>query len=254
MWKLIRASVTGTAHASSALPCQDHCLADTLSPTSAPDCLVCLVSDGAGSAKQGRRGAELACTRAWSAIKTAVFTPGSDPLNASIVRKWVKAVRRSIQTMAKAEHAVTGDYACTLLGAVIGADWALFFQIGDGGIVASVGGAQGVVFWPDTGPYANMTYFITDKDALTHLRVIFTRARIEEIALFSDGLQRMALSFQQLTPHTPFFEPMLAVLRKKRQDRVHALDGPLAVFLNSLPVNRRTDDDKTLVLATRRTP
>lgn len=99
-----------------------------------------------------------------------------------------------------------------------------------------------------------MTNFVTEEDALAHLHVSVTSARIDEVALFSDGLQRLALSFEQRTPHIPFFEPMLNVLRRQKPVECEALDEQLARFLNSSQINGRTDDDKTLVLATRRAP
>jgi len=69
---------------------------------------------------------------------------------------------------------------------------------------------------------------------------------------YSDGVQRLALSFEQRIPHNPFFEPMLNVLRNQKSAECEALDQQLAHFLNSPQINERTDDDKTLILATRR--
>jgi hypothetical protein len=89
------------------------------------------------------------------------------------------------------------------------------------------------------------------KSVSQSLQIAFTNSKINEVALFSDGLQRLALSFEQRTPHTPFFEPMLKVLRSKEPLDCAALDGQLAGFLDSPQVNERTDDDKTLVLASR---
>jgi hypothetical protein len=36
----------------------------------------------------------------------------------------------------------------------------------------------------------------------------------DEVAMFSDGLQRLALVYESRTAYTPFFEPMFSVLRK----------------------------------------
>jgi hypothetical protein len=253
MWKVIRASVVGTSHTDSNLLCQDECYADVMQIADGLDYLVCLVSDGAGSAKEGGKGAELACITARSSIEATIGNLRSFALlDESLVFEWIRDIQSVIYEKADLNALTARDYACTLLGAVIGSDKAVFFQIGDGAIVASSGYAQGVVFWPDSGPYANMTYFVTEEDALAHLHVTITDAHIDEVALFSDGIQRLALSFEQCTPHTPFFEPMLNVLRTQNPFECEALDHQLARFLSGPQINQRTDDDKTLVLATRR--
>ncbi len=248
MWNIVRASAVGTSHAASRLLCQDDCYADIFQ-----NHLICLVADGAGSAKKGGQGAELACSTARDRIEIAVEGQPLPIFDEFAVKEWIHAVRQVIHETAEADGLTTRDYACTLLGAVVGPKEAVFFQIGDGAIVASVGAAQGVVFWPESGRYANMTHFVADADALAHLQVVVTTAQIDELALFSDGLQRLALSFEQRIPHVPFFAPMLAVLRKLEPSECAALDEQLARFLDSPQINKRTDDDKTLVLATRRT-
>jgi hypothetical protein len=74
-----------------------------------------------------------------------------------------------------------------------------------------------------------------------------------EVAVFSDGIQRLALVYQAKEVHKPFFEPMFARLRKAAgNEEFDLLSGQLALFLGSPAVNERTDDDKSLILATRR--
>jgi hypothetical protein len=248
MWNIVRASAVGTSHAASGLPCQDDCYADIFQ-----NHLICLVADGAGSAKKGGKGAELACSTARDQIEIAVEGQPLPIFDEFAVKEWIHAVRQVIHETAETDGLTARDYACTLLGAVIGPKEAVLFQIGDGAIVASSGSAQGVIFWPESGRYANETYFITGGDAFEHLQIVVTTARIDEIALFTDGLQRLALSFEQRIPHVPFFEPMLAVLRKQEPSECAALDEQLARFLDSPQINGRTDDDKTLLLASRRT-
>ncbi|SOY52703.1 conserved hypothetical protein [Cupriavidus taiwanensis] len=169
------------------------------------------------------------------------------------IAEWVIAIQEAVRRAAAAVEATPRDYACTLVGAVVGTCNAVFFQIGDGAIVVSNRVAQGVVFWPEAGPYANMTHFVTDEDALDHLCIEMASVEVEEIALFSDGLQRLALAFDTRLPHHPFFDPMFGVLRSKKLEECEAVSAQLSKFLSSPQVNERTDDDKTLILATRRT-
>lgn len=253
MWKIIRASVIGTSHTDSNLPCQDECYADVMRSDAGLDYLVCVVSDGAGSAKLGGQGAELACITARASIEATLSSLELTAINECHVNEWIKDIQQAIYKTADVNGLAARDYACTLLGAVVSPNQAIFFQIGDGAIVASSGCVQGVVFWPDSGQYANMTYFVCEEDAFEHLHVTITNAHIEEVALFTDGIQRLALSYEQRTPHIPFFEPMLNVLRRQNPIECEALDEQLSKFLSSPQINERTDDDKTLVLATRRT-
>jgi hypothetical protein len=74
------------------------------------------------------------------------------------------------------------------------------------------------------------------------------------VALLTDGLQGLALRFSTREAHGPFFEPMFARLRREREGEPKGLGKELRAFLGSAPVNQRTDDDKTLVLATRLPP
>ena len=68
----------------------------------------------------------------------------------------------------------------------------------------------------------------------------------------TDGLQMLALNFAGRTAHRPFFEPMFRRLRSAAPGE--GLPLALRRFLNSPAVNGRSDDDKTLILATRVPP
>ena len=75
---------------------------------------------------------------------------------------------------------------------------------------------------------------------------------IDEVAIFTDGLQGLALHYESRRAHTPFFQPMFAWMRPAGSGYCEGLSSSLTSFLNSKKVNDRTDDDKTLILATRR--
>jgi hypothetical protein len=69
--------------------------------------------------------------------------------------------------------------------------------------------------------------------------------------MMTDGLQRLALDFRTQAPHEPFFSPLFKALRSAPV--AEDLAVPLRQLLSSSSVNERTDDDKTLLLATRLT-
>ncbi|KML60468.1 serine/threonine protein phosphatase [Burkholderia cepacia] len=212
--------------------------------------MVALASDGAGSAQFGEVGSEIACERGGRILLEAVEKLGEASLTEAAAVALLDSVRSEIGNAADERNATVRDLACTLLGAVIGPTRALYFQVGDGAIVARNGDALAPVFWPESGEYANMTYFITDANASDHLRAA-VRHSTDEVALFSDGLQRLALVFATETAHGPFFEPMFQALRPSTDDQVDPLCSALKRFLSSDAINDRTDDDKTLILATR---
>ena len=152
MWKVIRASVIGTSHTDNKSPCANDCFADVFIGWDAACYLVSIVADGAGSAKEGGYGAELTCATAARSIEASLTDVNKAALDEVLVEQWVKDIRRAIYEAAEKQNRPARDFACTLVGAVIGPSIAIFFQIGDGSIVVSSGCVQGVVFWPDSGP------------------------------------------------------------------------------------------------------
>ena len=109
------------------------------------------------------------------------------------------------------------EYASTLVGAVIGSDSAIFYQVGDGGIVFSSEGSAGEFDFgiePEDTEYVNMTDFITDELALECLKYKRVDGVIEDLILFSDGVFPIAVDYRENRPHHPFLKPMIAPLRE----------------------------------------
>jgi hypothetical protein len=98
--------------------------------------------------------------------------------------------------------------------------------------------------------YASSTYFITD-DPEPKLDFISLNGECSELAVFSDGIERLALDFGNLNAFERFFDPMFAPLKKLGPGRDRALSAGLRRYLDSPRVTERTDDDKSLVLARR---
>jgi serine/threonine protein phosphatase PrpC len=181
---------------------------------------------------------------------------GMEGIDAGFAAEALEAVRKAIATRATEDGAAPRDYACTLLAAVVGADRAAFLQVGDGVIVVAdpaMPDGWGWVFWPDRGEYANTTCFTTSPDAFDHLQFASRDGTVDEIALLSDGIQNMVLNMRDRTAHPVFFERIAAPLRTpapEGYDDAHS--RAIAELFASEMVNRRTDDDKTLVVASRR--
>jgi hypothetical protein len=249
-WTVIGSSVVGSSHSQSAAPCQDSCFYHVTNDADGNRYLVALAADGAGSAKYGEIGSEIACETGGRTLLAAVEKSGEAAFSSSLASGVLNAVKDEIEKAAMARNVLARELASTLLGAVVGPSKATYFQIGDGAIVARHDGALSPIFWPESGEYANMTYFVTDANASEHLHCI-TQDATDEVALFTDGLQRLALVFATETAHEPFFEPMFEVLRASSDEKTDEFCSALKRFLGSDAINERTDDDKTLILATR---
>jgi hypothetical protein len=119
------------------------------------------------------------------------------------------------------------DYACTLLGVIIGDDASAFFQIGDGAIVVGENGNRSPVFWPQHHEYVNSTNFVTDKTAPAALN-FEVRGRVDELALLPT-VSSNSYSFPKLVRFTsPFFEQVFAPVRASSVD---GIDGGLSRLL-----------------------
>jgi Protein phosphatase 2C len=247
-WKVLAASAVGTSHVADNRTCEDSCWANVDATLDGEPFLSMFVADGAGSAQHGGEGADLAMQAAaefmGSKLKAPEFTL-SDALAADLLA----AVRDRIRGEAERRELKARDFACTFLGLLCSSIATLVMQIGDGGIALDIGNGLVIPIVPMGGEYANMTHFITQDDAADLLVTKFYPVRAARAALFSDGLQRLAIHMATNTPHLPFFTRFFQVMTEitdEKQDEIH---NALVRFLQSPSVNERTDDDKTLALA-----
>lgn len=245
-WKVIGASVTGTSHIADERGCDDaHKFLITKN-----NCLVVCVSDGAGSAVRSAIAADISCREVTEKIALIVDESGSLTVN-ELYDIWEQVIIQ-LEKMAAVEEMPIEEFSCTLLGAVLFENHSLFFQLGDGAIIrADDTGYYNYVCWPQNGEYANTTFFLTDKNALANLKIVQLQERVCEVALFTDGLQLLALNMELKTVHQPFFTGMFHHLKQIEVGSVGILQDKLVSYLNSSQINQRTDDDKTLVLAVR---
>jgi hypothetical protein len=146
------------------------------------------------------------------------------------------------------------EFACTLMIAVVGLDASAFLQVGDGAMVVREEGDDGwsYVFWPQHGEYINSTNFVTSPDASKVMEFARPVRRIESFSCFSDGIESLVLHYATKTVHDPFFNAMMEPVRASTSIGVDdALSESLVRYLSADRVCNHTDDDKSLVLATR---
>jgi hypothetical protein len=249
MWKYLYDSVVGTSHLGVGGECQDSSLVTRCHVEGGETVLILVCADGAGSASQSKAGSSLACATAAScAAKFFEEGGNAQSLTTETPRGWLRTIHDALSAEALRRDLEPRELACTLLLAVVFESSAVFAQVGDGVIIKGTGTEFHPVFWPQNGEYLNTTFFVTDPQYEDHAHFEIDSGKITELALLTDGLQMLALNYAARTAHAPFFAPLFRALRDQP---VEDLTVPLRQFLESAAVNERTDDDKTLVLATR---
>lgn len=248
-WKYAASSVIGTSHQNNPDGvCQDSHTCRYLEGDY--PLLVAIVSDGAGSASHSKYGSRCACeyvdSRVIEASPEALFT-------SDFALDVLQGLRRRLKDAADEVGLTLREFACTLLVAIVNGRRAAFWQIGDGAMCFRIRGSETYqyAFWPEKGDYANVTFFVTDANAEEHLEFDVTDSEIVELAAFSDGLERLALDFVAGEAHAGFFNGLFPHLGTLEPGYSARISSQLTDFLGSERVNRRTDDDKTLILASR---
>lgn len=216
--------------------------------------LLAVVSDGAGSATFSSIGSRLVVECfARNAVSHLRSREPPQEITAWLVRRWMDNVRDRIFRAAEIKGTMPREMAATLVGAIIYPNRAIICHVGDGACVLRRRGGQlwEVPSWPAHGEYASSTYFVTD-DPEPNLDFVSIEAEYCDLAIFSDGIERLALDFLQKNASDRFFSPMFSPLEKlERPGRDRALSRILREYLDSPRVTEHTDDDKSLVLAHR---
>ncbi|MCA1246116.1 PP2C family serine/threonine-protein phosphatase [Massilia sp. MS-15] len=237
-WRSLAVSVTGPYHQRHDLSCEDAAGAATDGRW-----LVAMVCDGAGSAQEARRGAELVAQRVPAGLLQAAVESKGRRIR-TLVRQQLDAARRELSHTAEAAELPISAFATTVVGLVARGSHAVLFQIGDGAAVAFAdSGTPCAVLAAAEQEYANETYFLTDHSWNDSLRFMAVRT-LRACLLMSDGVTPFALESGGIK--RSFVDPVLACL-----DRHPA--GPageaLKRLLSSEQAGRQVGDDKTLLWA-----
>lgn len=252
VWIWAGASAVGTAHQESGAPCQDAVACHVWRQSSGAEVLIAALADGAGSTERADVGAKLATSTVVDVVRESLEAGAASALETvELIRFGAERARAVIATRAGDEDRDIGDFASTLLVAILHAGGGAVGQIGDGAVVAAdAHQSWQPVLWPDHGEFINTTRFLTDGDALEHLRVEQLPPNIASVCLFSDGLERLVLDFRTRTAHGPFFDRLFRSFAGERGGHAFSISRELAALLASDIVNCRTDDDKSILCAT----
>jgi hypothetical protein len=245
-WRIVAASVIGSSHERHNKPCQDAHHFQALLGNS----LVIAVADGAGSASLSEVGSKIAVAAAVEAVVLRWST--TPPIEENEWRAFLvdalQSALRSVEAEALAREVSIRELASTLIVLLASPEQVAVGQIGDGAVV--LGGKEGEVIsltLPDSGEYLNETSFLISPDAIEMAQFNIWQGSVSKLALFSDGLQQLALKMPEGSPHEPFFAPLFSFVESKYMDEM--AQEELVSFLRSPRIQERTDDDLTLVLA-----
>ena len=267
VWLASARSVRGNSHYASGLPCQDASAVATLSNGQV---LIACIADGGGSAALSHIGASIATAITMGALSLLAprlcLPPEQQPDEEALKAFWralVEDVRQCID--AEAEQVGTGSqhFGTTLLAVVATHNRLAMMQVGDGFIVyAGRGGppANGPAteapdpfhlgFKPDRGEFVGEVTWVTSSSSAFWEVDFGTRVvdgPLDFICLSSDGLEKVAITQRDQTPHSGYFEFIRARLTRQStaEEAAKLVDD---VLLNP-DLDKRTDDDKSVVVA-----
>ncbi|MEZ1314806.1 PP2C family serine/threonine-protein phosphatase [Pseudomonas fluorescens] len=242
-WRWAAASCVGTSHMRMGTRKQDAYTVMRISPHT----FCAVVSDGAGSASYGGQGASLLCRSLMADFRTW-FEHHDDLPDGEVILCWIDQVRDRLSEAAARRGVTRRQFAATLVMLVVFKNCVLALQIGDSALVARKDGVWEALCWPENGEFASTTYFVTD-DPEVRLHTFHLDLEYDAFALFSDGLESVALEHATQRPFARFFDPMIKpVDQVEGEGRLVELSGALARYLDSPAFCERTDDDKTLIL------
>ena len=186
--------VIGKDHVQSNLPCQDK-----TAYMQKDGVRVVVLSDGAGSKKNSDLGAEVT-TKTVAEMVTKNFDDyflmlENEPVRANKLAKEItKAVYQNLNKVANEQGNISIiEMSCTLLFVAMKEDKYIQGHIGDGLIGELITNEQGlgvkIRSYPENNGAPNITFFITDSDAVDNFRITsgFLPSNTKGFVLMSDG-------------------------------------------------------------------
>ena len=249
-YKYCCASVTGTSHKNANTKKQDNLCVVSLNINDT-DYFISAVADGAGRAKHSDISSKFICKFLTKKMTGWLKINELSGFNKDIAVCWIKQFQNILKRFIRRyKFETVNDFATTILFAVLSDKGNIFFQIGDGAISVGNENELKCVFQPQKGEYVNTTYFATQDNFSEYLMFEKNNNDIGRFAMQTDGIETISLvDFKE--PSMAFFNPFFDYLKDEPDGFSEDLFLELSEFLNSERVNKRTNDDKTLVVALR---
>lgn len=237
-WLGVAVSERGRGHCVQGLPCQDHSSV-WLGASGA----AVVVSDGAGSARMSKHGANSVVRVTDQVLREHM------PWNnfVAIGHRIIDACRAEIAQQARELGCPIAELAATLAFVAVTKDEIFSGSLGDAVVAAFRGDRAEVLIAPERGEFANETLFVTSSDANKHFRIV--KRPLEDydgFAVMSDGAAD-SLYQRQTGALAPALKRVLSWLREHGTRRVHD-----AIVDRIMPLLvKRTQDDCSLAILRR---
>lgn len=237
----VKTTLKGTWHKAKNLPCQDYCQSKIKNHK-----FVAVVSDGAGSARYGKIGAQIICeTLCDLLVNSCLETIRQDVVKAIDIARQKLIFHRHNHSKTSSDLV---DFSATMIGVFCDRNQGIFFHIGDGAGLAFQQGNYNdfVVSEPANGAFSCETFFYTMNDWQNCLR--FTPFQNKNrLLLMTDGVTGFVFSddFYQIQPK--FLVPIVEYLEQENR-KTYATEA-LRKTLEDKRAQRLNADDKTILWA-----
>jgi len=248
-WLYGGASIVGTSHVSSGVPCQD---AFDVERSEDGKWIAAAVCDGAGSAKRAEVGSSLvAKTFAKKLIllskEVELRQPGAW-INDFVIQQALN-VREELRACANGDD--LRDFHTTLVAVLLSESGGFAIHIGDGAVFGGITAIennsaalnhQTFISKPENGEYANETFFITEGDWVKHLRIIPIPS-LDWIFIGTDGGAAFYLDPAN-EPKSEFISSFVRDIQRRDDKEWSTRIGDI---LNDKQAEKITNDDKTII-------
>lgn len=246
MIQIYGSSVIGTSHIDVSKPCHDSHYYQLFHNNQS---IVACVSDGMGSASHAEIGSALASNFVVDFLVEKVTLDMTDEEIIDCLKESYISTHERLKEEAEILELDIKDLNATLLVFVSLADGRQFgAQVGD---CTAIGkdeeGNYFVIIEQQRGEYANLTYSVCNIDSVKKGDYFRVDALFPSVALMSDGIESFSVSSATNQPSELFFEPFFKAFENENYDS-DVVSTSLTRFLSSERINKKTDDDKTLVL------
>lgn len=246
-WEGLAVSVAGSRHIARREGCSDSSVFESLDNETS----IAVISDGAGSALHASVASAWAVDACFRRIRQRFEDMGREHADwRSILLDATLYARQSLEQLAAYYGWSFRDCSTTLCIAVATEEAVLCTNLGDAAVaVLDKHGVWSVVSSPENGEYANVTYFLTSRNYLDHVRYDKWDGEAICLAAFTDGLGTIAMGPKE-EPRTAFLQPILEYCRAKFPTLCR---DQIVSMLQSEKICSKTDDDKTLAMIWRNT-
>ena len=243
MFKLFGASVQGTSHIQTDTPCHDAHRYRILPGNWG---YIACVSDGMGSAIAAEIGSDVASSFIVDYLEKHIDPKLDDEDIIMIIKEGFIEVHDQLLMAASERDLKVKDLNATLLVFVSLQDRQFYGQVGDCSAIGKHKDIYRVLVEQQRGEYANATFSVCDLNSIEHGIYQKVDGFYPMVALMTDGIEGISISSKDKTVSHLFYDPFFQAFQ---HEKFHQKDVEAALerFLSSERINKKTDDDKTLL-------